>query len=88
MPARPTYTNGPPGNGVIASSNRAMSCTLTALPLSLAVALLLLWASGLSVNVMTLGGLAVAIGELVLGDLGKGQWRTLTDAEVAALSRR
>ena len=44
---------------------RATVITLTALPLSLAVALLVLWALGLSVNVMTLGGLAVAIGELV-----------------------
>ena len=44
---------------------RATLVTLAALPLSLAVALLVLWAWGLSVNVMTLGGLAVAIGELV-----------------------
>ncbi len=44
---------------------RATLVTLTALPLSLAVALLALWALGLSINVMTLGGLAVAIGELV-----------------------
>ena len=38
---------------------------MTALPLSLAIAMLLLWAFGLNINVMTLGGLAVAIGELV-----------------------
>lgn len=44
---------------------RTTLITLTALPLSLAVALLVLWALGLSINVMTLGGLAVAIGELV-----------------------
>lgn len=44
---------------------RATIVTLTALPLSLAVAVLLLSAWGLSINVMTLGGLAVAIGELV-----------------------
>jgi CzcA family heavy metal efflux pump len=44
---------------------RTTLITLTALPLSLAVALLALWALGLSINVMTLGGLAVAIGELV-----------------------
>jgi CzcA family heavy metal efflux pump len=44
---------------------RATLVTLTALPLSLAVAFLVLWALGLSINVMTLGGLAVAIGELV-----------------------
>jgi HME family heavy-metal exporter len=44
---------------------RTTVITLTALPLSLAVALLVLWQLGLSINVMTLGGLAVAIGELV-----------------------
>ncbi len=44
---------------------RATIVTLTALPLSLAAALLVLWTWGLSINVMTLGGLAVAIGELV-----------------------
>ncbi|MBL8737135.1 MAG: efflux RND transporter permease subunit, partial [Planctomycetes bacterium] len=44
---------------------RTTLITLTALPLSLAIAFLVLWALGLSVNVMTLGGLAVAIGELV-----------------------
>ncbi len=44
---------------------RATLITLTALPLSLAVAVLALHAMGLSLNVMTLGGLAVAIGALV-----------------------
>jgi CzcA family heavy metal efflux pump len=44
---------------------RTTIITLTALPLSLAAALLALDAFGLSLNVMTLGGLAVAIGELV-----------------------
>jgi CzcA family heavy metal efflux pump len=44
---------------------RTTIITLTALPLSLAVALLTLWAFDQSVNVMTLGGLAVAIGVLV-----------------------
>ncbi|MGI8906638.1 MAG: efflux RND transporter permease subunit [Candidatus Sumerlaeaceae bacterium] len=44
---------------------RATLITLTALPLSLAVAFLILDAFGLNINVMTLGGLAVAIGELV-----------------------
>jgi CzcA family heavy metal efflux pump len=44
---------------------RTTVITLTALPLSLGVALLVLWQLGLSINVMTLGGLAVAIGELV-----------------------
>src|SRR5690606_7291426 len=44
---------------------RTTIITLTALPLSLAAALLLLDALGLTINVMTLGGLAVAIGVLV-----------------------
>ncbi|MBI4272685.1 efflux RND transporter permease subunit [Candidatus Uhrbacteria bacterium] len=39
--------------------------TLTAIPLSIFVALMVFKGLGLSVNVMTLGGLAVAIGELV-----------------------
>jgi HME family heavy-metal exporter len=44
---------------------RTTVITLTALPLSLAVAMVILWAWGQTINVMTLGGLAVAIGELV-----------------------
>jgi CzcA family heavy metal efflux pump len=44
---------------------RTTIITLTALPLSLAAALLTLDLFGLTLNVMTLGGLAVAIGELV-----------------------
>ena len=44
---------------------RSTLVTLVALPVSIAVALLVLDAWGLSINVMTLGGLAVAIGELV-----------------------
>lgn len=44
---------------------RTTIITLTALPLSLAFTLLAIWWWGLSVNVMTLGGLAVAIGVLV-----------------------
>jgi len=44
---------------------RATIITLVALPLSLAAAVFALWLLGLSINVMTLGGLAVAIGELV-----------------------
>ncbi|MEK6675952.1 MAG: efflux RND transporter permease subunit [Planctomycetota bacterium] len=44
---------------------RTTIITLTALPLSLAFAILTLWLFNLSINVMTLGGLAVAIGELV-----------------------
>ena len=44
---------------------RTTVITLTALPVSLAVAMLAMWWFGLSINVMTLGGLAVAIGVLV-----------------------
>ncbi len=44
---------------------RTTIITLTALPLSFAAALVILEWLGLSINVMTLGGLAVAIGELV-----------------------
>lgn len=44
---------------------RTTIITLTALPVSLGVTLLIMWASGMSLNVMTLGGLAVAIGILV-----------------------
>jgi len=44
---------------------RTTIITLTALPLSLAVALLTMNWLGLSLNVMTLGGLAVAVGVLV-----------------------
>ncbi len=44
---------------------RTTVITLTALPLSLAVALLSMDVLGMTLNVMTLGGLAVAIGELV-----------------------
>jgi len=44
---------------------RTTFITLTAIPLSIAVAGLVFWLLGLSINVMTLGGLAVAMGELV-----------------------
>ncbi|MEX2219921.1 MAG: efflux RND transporter permease subunit [Phycisphaerales bacterium] len=44
---------------------RTTVITLTALPLSLAVSLLLLDWLGMTLNVMTLGGLAVAVGVLV-----------------------
>ncbi len=43
---------------------RAIGITLTALPLSFIVAILILRTFGIAINVMTLGGLAVAIGEL------------------------
>ncbi len=44
---------------------RTTFITLTAIPLSIAITSLVFTAFGLSINTMTLGGLAVAIGELV-----------------------
>ena len=44
---------------------RAAAITLTAIPLSLAAAVLVLRAFGASINTMTLGGMAIAIGALV-----------------------
>jgi len=44
---------------------RATAITLTAIPLSLCISFIVFKLCGLSVNTMTLGGLAVAIGELV-----------------------
>src|SRR6188508_244423 len=47
------------------SNLRASAITLTAMPLSLAAAILMLRAFGASINTMTLGGMAIAIGALV-----------------------
>lgn len=44
---------------------RTTFITLTAIPLSITITALVFWAFGLTINTMTLGGLAVAIGELV-----------------------
>jgi CzcA family heavy metal efflux pump len=44
---------------------RAAAITLTAMPLSLAAAILILRGFGVTINTMTLGGLAIAIGALV-----------------------
>lgn len=44
---------------------RTTAITLTAIPLSFAVTFLIFYAFDVSINTMTLGGLAVAIGELV-----------------------
>ena len=44
---------------------RTTLVTLTAIPLSVAIALLVMWGLGETINVMTLGGLAVAIGVVV-----------------------
>ena len=44
---------------------RAAAITLTAMPLSLAAAMLMMRAFGATINTMTLGGMAIAIGALV-----------------------
>ncbi len=46
-------------------NTRTTLISLTAIPLSIAITALVFKAMGLSINVMTLGGLAIAIGELV-----------------------
>ncbi len=47
------------------SNARASAITLTAIPLSLATAVLTLRAFGAGINTMTLGGMAIAVGDLV-----------------------
>ncbi|MBU0755851.1 MAG: efflux RND transporter permease subunit, partial [Planctomycetes bacterium] len=47
------------------TTKRAALITLTAIPLSIAISAMVFSAFGLSINTMTLGGLAVAIGALV-----------------------
>ena len=47
------------------ANTRAAAITLTAMPLSLAAAVLVLQGFGATINTMTLGGLAIAIGALV-----------------------
>jgi CzcA family heavy metal efflux pump len=44
---------------------RTAFISLTAIPLSLLGAILMLWAYGISLNTLTLGGLAIAVGEVV-----------------------
>jgi len=47
------------------ANSRASAITLTAIPLSLAAAVLALRAFGAGINTMTLGGMAIAVGDLV-----------------------
>jgi CzcA family heavy metal efflux pump len=51
--------------GLFLASARATLITVVAMPLSLAVAILTLSAMGVTLNTMTLGGMAIAVGELV-----------------------
>ena len=44
---------------------RTALISLTAIPLSLLGAILVLWVWGVSLNTLTLGGLAIAVGEVV-----------------------
>ncbi len=50
---------------IFLANTRAAAITLTAMPLSLAAAILVLRGFGVTINTMTLGGLAIAIGALV-----------------------
>src|SRR6187549_2395492 len=50
---------------VFLANARASAITLTAIPLSLAAAVLALRAFGANINTMTLGGMAIAVGDLV-----------------------
>src|SRR5262245_42947061 len=50
---------------VFLANIRASAITLTAIPLSLAAAVLALRAFGATINTMTLGGMAIAVGDLV-----------------------
>jgi CzcA family heavy metal efflux pump len=50
---------------VFLANARASAITLTAIPLSLATAVLALRAFGANINTMTLGGMAIAVGDLV-----------------------
>ena len=50
---------------VFLANTRASAITLTAIPLSLAAAVLALRAFGAGINTMTLGGMAIAVGDSV-----------------------
>ncbi len=46
-------------------SVRSTAVTAVSIPMSMLVAFILLWAEGITLNIMTLGGLAVAVGRVV-----------------------
>ena len=50
---------------IFLASGRATAITVLAIPLSMAVAVLVLGATGATINTMTLGGMAIAVGDLV-----------------------
>jgi CzcA family heavy metal efflux pump len=71
------------------ASLRASAITLTALPVSLLLTLLLLEWLGISINTMTLGGLCIAVGQLVddaVVDV-ENVWRRLRENRLAASPR-
>lgn len=70
---------------------RTTVITLTAIPLSMAMALLTIHGLGMTINVMTLGGLAIAIGELVddaIIDVENVHRRLLENARLDEAARR
>jgi len=76
---------------VFLANARATAVTLTAIPLSLAAAILVLQAMGATINTMTLGGLAIAIGALVddaIIDVENVVRRLREDAALPAAERR
>jgi CzcA family heavy metal efflux pump len=71
------------------ASLRASAITLTALPVSLLMTLLLLEWLGISLNTMTLGGLCIAVGQLVddaVVDV-ENVWRRLRENRAASAPR-
>ena len=67
----------------------ASAVTLTALPVSFLLAILLLWRLGFTLNTMTLGGLAIAVGQLVddaVVDV-ENVWREVLRQDLARAAR-